>query len=161
MCAGLEVSKVDGMGKIMAHKHYLFYSCLRNIDGRSGGISLSKATKTVSYLKPAEPSTTAKPVKPTKPANPACVHVAASGVRTARSWWGTTNRSQRERLTQLRACLGGEAARGSENPTNSQTYYAIDSCLRSANKPCRSEIPLNRTSNMADGYSSPQVEVSQ
>ena len=79
--------------------YYIFNSCLRTIDGRSGRIGLSKTAKHVSYSKPAEPVTNAKAIKPVKPA---CVQVAASGVCTASHLWYPTMSAQRERLTQLR-----------------------------------------------------------
>ena len=86
--------------------YYIFDSCLRNIDGRSGRIALSKAIKSANYSKSAIPPATTKPIRPV---NPACVPVAASGVRTARSWWGTTNRSQCKHQTQLRMGWVGRA----------------------------------------------------
>ena len=92
--------------EVDTENYYIFDSCLRTVDVRSGRIAFLKAIKSVNYSKSAIPPATTKAIRP---GNPACVHVAASGVRTARSWWNSTNRSQCEHQTQLQVEWVGRA----------------------------------------------------
>ena len=93
--------------------------------------------------------------KAIKPTNPVCAPVAVSGVRTARSWWGTTNRSQCKHLTQRRmAWDGGEEAisarlRDLQRFNYTQEYYTIDSCLRNMDNDYGHKKPLNQAANEA------------
>ena len=87
-----------------------------------------------------------------KPTKPACVHVAASGVRAARSWWGTTNRSHREHLKLLRAggvVWTGRSSKHTHDPYCTRDHYVIDSCLRNREKGYGHEDLLNQIINVA------------